>query len=498
MAQFQGAVALITRAAGRGSLDAKAASALVSAVSAIPLSDRGEYEGRLASWFDGWIATEPAAQARGSATGAEEVLQPVAGGTERRALRLLAGPAVAGPRFIDWEGTRYRVDLARAEAFRLITALGQPAGSHLSEAVAVASTANGRPAGGPREVLAEQPRAPVAADQARGEDELMAQGLMDLAYAAALGPRDGLTLPAAVAARRHDFGLRDVGEPRTAWRLPAAGVSAGRLWRVQGSVLGLDVALADFSLVRVSSRPLARRPTLSDLDRRAFMDAVALVTPAALTDAGGEAIVAAMRRGRERLEAVKTPADALAIADEATLSPQRRTLLSWVAAHDRARLAAFLSPGELLWLGAGSVPLEALRPWGAPAGWRLGCQCLQMVDRRPWESFAGRWQAPMMASAFPDLNLRLTELLSGLRMPATLLAAVLPAATRDFIDGVTSRDLDDRRALVEYVQALGEERVEQYLALLTTDGPLVPVGTAAADRDGRRPWPGPVLQGEPR
>ena len=544
LAQFQGALALITRAAVRGSLDARSASALVSSVSAVPLSDRGEYEGRLASWFNGWIETEPAAQARGvegsAPAAAEEVLNRVAGETEQQALRLLAGPIVAKPQIIEWEGTRYRVDLRRAEAFRLVTALGEPAGSYLSEAVAVANTANAFPTQPPREVLVGYARALVAFDQAlaaggggegsRGAlqgrysdaaaalrraveagdvstatrrlrgmaDDLLARGLMDMAYAAALGPRDGLTLPAAVAARRHDFGLRDFLDRRTAWRLPAAGVPAEGQWRVIGSVLGLDVALADFSLVRVSSRPLARRPTLNELDRRAFIDAVALVAPASLTDADRELIVAAIRRGRARLEAARTPTEALAIADDTRLSPLRRTLLSWVVTHDPERVAAFLSPSELLWLGLGSVPMEALRPWGAPAGWRLGCLCLQLVDRRPWEGFAGRWQAPMMASAFPDLNLRLAELLSDLRMPAALLPSVLPAATRDFIDGATSRDLDDRRALVEYVQALGADRLEQYLALLTTDGPLVPVGTAASDREDRRPLSGAVHQVQPR
>jgi hypothetical protein len=226
---------------------------------------------------------------------------------------------------------------------------------------------------------------------------------------------------------------------------------------------------------------------LNELDRRAFIDAVALMAPASLTDADRKVIVAAIQRGRARLEAVRTPTDGLAIAIDTKLSPLRRTLLSWTITHDPGRVATFLSPSELLWLGLGSVSTEALRPWGAPAGWRLGCLCLQLVDRRPWESFAGRWQAPMMASAFPDLNLRLAELLTDLHMPAALLAAVLPAATQDFIDGAVSRDLDDRRALVEYVQALGEDRLEQYLALLTTDGPLVPVGTAAADREDRRP-----------
>jgi hypothetical protein len=63
-------------------------------------------------------------------------------------------------------------------------------------------------------------------------------------------------------------------------------------------------------------------------------------------------------------------------------------------------------------------------------------------------------------------------------MPAALLGPVLASATLDFIDRATSRDQDDRRGLVEFVQALGADRVEQYLALLTTEGPLVPSGEA--------------------
>ena len=40
------------------------------------------------------------------------------------------------------------------------------------------------------------------------------------------------------------------------------------------------------------------------------------------------------------------------------------------------------------------------------------------------------------------------------------------------------------------MQALGVERVEQYLALLTTDGPLVPIDTCARHA-GRRGAGGP-------
>jgi hypothetical protein len=87
-----------------------------------------------------------------------------------------------------------------------------------------------------------------------------------------------------------------------------------------------------------------------------------------------------------------------------------------------------------------------------------------MLNRQPWEIYTGRWNSGMTASAFPDLNLRLAELLEELHMPAVLLAPILTSATLDFVNSVVSRDPDDRRGLVEFVQALRTERVEQYLA----------------------------------
>ena len=222
--------------------------------------------------------------------------------------------------------------------------------------------------------------------------------------------------------------------------------------------------------------------------------ALALTEPARLVDAARDAIVEAVRRGRGRLAAIRTVADARAIADDVGLSPARRSLLPWIVAHDPGRLTAFLSPVELLWLGLGRrSPDGTLQAWGAPAEPRLGCLCVQLLDRRPWESLAGRWHAGLLASAFPDLNLRLAELLADLKMPASLLGAVLAAATIDFTENATSRDPDDRRGPVEFVQALGSERVEQYLALLTTDGPLVPTGDAPG------PEPSPAKRaGAPR
>ena len=526
LAQFQGALALVTRAASRGTLNPAQVSEFVTALSALPLSERGDYDGRLVCWFNGWLRTQAGA---GPATtiapgSAEEVFESAAGPMERAAIRLLAGPGVSEPRLLEWEGTRYRLDMRKAEAMRIVKMLGNAPRADLSSAeAAVGAAAALSEAGVTRETLRQtaqqmvkvasiDPEAEVAeatgvlrlreegvvaqlqraaeAGDIRGAvrlapqlrllaDQLAARGLMELAYALALGERDGISIAAADAASRHDFGFRApfLASP---WHLPAPAIDDLQRWHVGGSLLNLDVALAEFALVRLSFKLPPRAPTLNDADRRAFVETMALLEPLSLTDADRDLITAAIRRGRTRLDRVRTAADAHTIADRSGLSATRRSLLPWIVAHDPARVAAFLSPVELLWLGFEGAPPEMLHAWGAAAGSRLGCLCLRMVDRRPWEVFAGRWNSGMMAGAFPDLNLRVAELLAELQMPAALLGPILRSATLDFVSSVTSRDPDDRRGLVEFVASLRIERVEQYLALLTSDGPLVPVGEVAA------------------
>jgi len=312
-------------------------------------------------------------------------------------------------------------------------------------------------------------------------DDLLAHGLLELTYAAALGQPERASITAWEAARRHDFWLRSESfGSGGAWQLPLAGTDGAlRGWRVVGSLLGLDVKLADLSLMSLSSKLPTTRPTLQDVNRRVLIEAVALVAPTSLTEADRDTVVEAIRKGRGRLASVRTPAEAAALVDEIHLGSARRTLLPWVIANDPERAAAFLAPSELFWLGLGNARVDAsLHAWGAPGEPRLGCLCLRLIDPRPMDLLFGRWNFGMLASAFPDLNLRLAEILADMKMPAALLGPVLASATLDFVDVATSRDQDDRRGLVEFVQALRAERVEQYLALLTTEGPLVPVGEA--------------------
>jgi hypothetical protein len=307
-------------------------------------------------------------------------------------------------------------------------------------------------------------------------DDLLARGLGALSYAAALGQPERGWLRAEDISARHDFGDRPLTGRTAAWDLPVHRPTVARAgFGVAGSLLGMDVSLAELWLVRMSLRPPPRRPMLSEASRRGFAEAVTLVAPAGLSDRHQDAIVAAIRTGRERVAAVRTTREAAAMADALRLDPARASLLAWIVTYDRAHLDAFFSLGELLWVGLGTVPHESpLHAWGAPARTRTGCFCLRLPAPQPWETVAGRAGSGMLASLFPDLNLRLAELLADARLPAALLVPVLASATLDFVNLAISRDDDDRRGLVEFVRGLDGDRLARYLALLTTDGPLVP------------------------
>jgi len=501
VAQFQGTLALVLRAAARGSLPPSSLPGFITSLAAVDVNGRGEYEGRLVRWL-------------------AENLEGAGGNSmtmEARLLHAVAG-SPAGRRYVEWEGTRYLLDFPAAESLRISRRLGPGRRPFLEAAFSLIAIAEDLSSTGTRaqgavaeslETLARELGWDTAPPPAYGQtisvlrqirdpgdrriqtrvvpallsiaDDLLARTLTELAYAAALGHAERTSASASEVAARHDFGFAAQGERRVAWSLPVQ-QSDFPGWRVQGSLLGLDVTLAEFSLLRLSRKPPARPPTLYHLDRRAMIEAVALVEGSALSDRDRDIIAAAIRRGRERLLSADTPADASALAAEIGLSCNRRSLLQWIAAHDRPRVQAFLSPTELLWLGLEGRPIApALHAWGAPARSRLGCLCLRLPDGRTSETLTGRWHAGISATGFPDLNLRLAELLADLGMPAGLLQPVLSSATLELVDTAVARDEDDRRGLLEFVQALQLENLEQYLALLTTDGPLVPSDEPAAD-----------------
>jgi hypothetical protein len=531
LTQYQGALALLVRAAWRGGLRPDDFAAQVSSLSAVDVTDRGDYDGRLVEWFVAWAASywgdSPA-----------DVYAQGAGPLETDAIAIAAGAAPRG-QTVEWEGTRYRVNFARAEALRLAAVIGEDARPFLSAARAFVSVANAlenkqesrerlreeagklatiahavgctledRGAAGSGASSEDASRAWQGTDVAHRcsdavgaarraaqdrngrsgsrtaealrklADDMLARGLIELAYAVALGHPDRSLITADDGARRHDFALGGVGPRRYVhWTYPIPTTDGRRGWHMMGSLLGLDVRLADFLLTRVSSKPPSRRPTLDDDRRRLLIEVAALVEPRSFTDKDRDVLITALHKGRERVAAL-TPDSAAALAEEIRLAPARATLLLWAVRHDRERLSSLLSPTEIVWAGLQGAPLpRAFHAWGGPAEPRLGCLCLRMPDRRSWETFAGRWHSGVPTSGFSDLNIRVTELLSDVPMPAALTAAVLASATPELIERAAMRDHDDYRGLIEFVRSLTRVRVEQYLALLTTDGPLVPLDT---------------------
>ena len=102
-------------------------------------------------------------------------------------------------------------------------------------------------------------------------DDLLGRGLMDLAYAVAMGSPDRKPISVAEAASRHDF----MGDVEIATVSPsgiggecphwAAALRRGRAWHITGSLLGLDVTLAELAspalvqAARAKTEPLQRR-----------------------------------------------------------------------------------------------------------------------------------------------------------------------------------------------------------------------------------------------
>ena len=470
--QFQGALGIVERARRAGAVSPIAAQALATSLCGIEVSGEKGYEGRLARWFrDSLLLTL-------RFVGEDAASDPA----EATVLAAMAGTGTNGdahPATIEWEGRRYRVDPSGAELRRLRRVREQQGGLSIDAALAAgAGQGTAPPATGGRNEASRLATAAAAADRA------VADTLSSVLYAAYLGDPGGPAVTSGNVALRHDLGFAIApGGPGSgaAWRLPVEDFATKVGWRVRGSLLGLEAALSRLSLRRLDSTAMTPAPRLSVHERQLVTLNVALLNSSAVSDAARDEIAAALARGRARASAMTgDPAQIDTIAREAGLSEWRRQALAWTLEHDRVRAASQLSLLELFWLGAPRPSaIVSLDAWGAATLPLSGCLCLAMPRPRPWEDMMGRPAMGLLATRAADVALQVADILATLGLPASLAPGVLAFAMQDVVDRAQPAYSGDWEEFGRAARTLTRDRVTDYVAALTANGPLRPAPDTA-------------------
>ncbi len=442
IAGFQSAVALIERAHRARTIADERAAALLTSLSAIEVSGRG-YEGRFAAWLREHLIS--AFPKRDSAE--ETVLSAIAG----------VSPDLTRLPVIEWEGRRYRVELASAELRRL-QLVRERQGAPTLDAALAAIPSDDRSAGASGEVVQQ-----------------LAETLMSIVYAIYLGDPEGAAVTSGNVALRHDFGF-PAGTARgsgDAWSLPLERFDNRTAWRVRGSLLGLEAALSRLTLRRIDRTDMPGEPTLGSQDRQTIVLTAALLDPFALSDHARDAIAAGIERGRHIARGLADGSSRFNdVVRVAGLSEWRAQALSW-RLQQHADPLADLSLVELHRLGV-SATADSIDAWGAAALPLTGCLCLAMPSHSSWEDLTG-YAAPVLGTYGADVPLRLAETLADLKLPAILASALAGFVTQDVIDHAQLGYPDDWQQFGRAVIDIPRSRMSDYVAALAVAGPLIEI-----------------------
>ena len=437
---FQVSIALLERARIARAIDVPAAERMVLA-----LADFVEQEKNPAQAIPQWMVTRLI-----------DVLPPLiqpdqfTGTTayESRFLQALAGAPAQNPPVVTWEGLTYRVDYFSSEHDRIKRIREQLTSPGLDAALASNNT------------------------------EQIAEALLVMIYSPALGDPEGPALLGGDIAMRHNFGIEGAAGSRRdylAWSMPREQIGDGSPWHIEGSLLGLDVALARLSLRRLADNEMPVAPTINLNDLLTLARTVRVMRADEFTDADRDRIVEAIARGRARVAAAGSSLQqVMALANDAALPAAVKQTLQWTLTRTPEVAAALFGLRDLMWLGTPDVPRERLDRWGVYAEGLDNRLRTAMPPPWPWENLGGRADGGLIATQLPDLTLRLAEETARLKLPAQLIPGLLTFATQDFWHDVDSRFPDDWPAMARQALALSPARVEDYVAALAGEGPLRP------------------------
>ena len=377
--------------------------------------------------------------------------RPTPSSAEVIVLNALAGPLAASAPTIEWEGRKYRVDVAAGERRRIALI---------------------------RQTQAELPldRALAGATSSRGVHEL-ARSLMGLVYAVALGDPDGQALAGGPVWRRHRF-KSDATSEDTAWRIATENFGPDG-WHLTGSLLALETSVPRLALRRLDMTDVPPPTRLSTIDRRTLSLTVASIEPPSLTNEEQDAIASAIARGRDRLRALATDRASLpALVRDAALSEWRANGVRWLLDTDAERVPSLFTLAELYRLGQRTASGSA---WGAAALPLDGSLGLRPANE-PWEEYSGRPATGQLGCQLTDVLLRTAEALAQFRLPAAIARDVAAFAMQEVLDRAQPAYFDDFLSIAFTARDLSRDRFEDYVSALTATGVLTPVANSTTSR----------------
>jgi hypothetical protein len=306
----------------------------------------------------------------------------------------------------------------------------------------------------------------------RTADRALGQALAAWTYTLHLGEPDLGSLTGGDPSLRHDLGIRDVNRTRIAQRWQLA-LTTGDRGAIIGSYLGLDAALANWSLRRLSADAIPAPPTIGDNDRSSLVSMVALVHPSQFTDTAMRRIADTIHEGNHQVEEASADgARLLSLGERALLSPWRREVLPWMEANEPDRVDEQFAPVARARLGG--LRMDEAAAWG-PSMLPLGCLCIQAPPAYIPDLIVGRPIDGIVGAHSADLMFRVADLLEAMHMPASLAPAVSAYAMRDYLDMVRPVHPADTDAFSRAAMRLTRTMVEDYIGAIAAVGPLRPI-----------------------
>lgn len=295
--------------------------------------------------------------------------------------------------------------------------------------------------------------------------------LPSIVYALAVAPTHQPRVYTDIATR-HTLWVKDedVEWRNAVWAVARTDTQPGGGLRVRGSLLTLDVPLAESQTRVVPGGGPPGAPSFNLTDYNAYLARLVLRT-------GGDpgqstAVIDALHAGRARLlRGAGAAAETTLVATlrAAGVSQTRVNVMMWSSNRGNSRaLGDQLSPRELVHIGAP----EDLPPylWVSSLPFE-GCPCLSAATRRPVEELSTYPTSGVMVRELLDLQIRLIEVLQEIGLPPKLMEALLPLAVTEALGSIFQMHAGDWAAL-RVSSLLTRDRVEEYLLALVADGIL--------------------------